>query len=90
MRSNLVVFLQGFCAASAWAVGLFFLSFWRETRDRFFAYFGIAFWMLAGSWLLLGVVSPTEEQRPYIYALRLAAFLLFIAATIDKNRSRRR
>lgn len=90
MRSNLIVFLQGFSAAGAWAVGLFFLSFWRETRDRFFAYFAIAFWMLAGSWLLLGLVSPTEERRPFIYLLRLAAFLLIIAATIDKNRGPRR
>jgi MFS family permease len=90
MRSNVVVFLQGICAASAWAAGLFFLRFWYESRDRLFAFFGIAFWMMATSWALLGLISPTEERRPYIYGLRLVAFLLIIAAMVDKNRARDR
>ena len=88
MRSNVVVFLQGVCAAGAWAAGLFFLRFWYESRDRLFAFFVVAFWMLAASWALLGLISPTDETRPYIYGLRLAAFVLIIAAAVDKNRNR--
>lgn len=90
MKSNAVVFLQGICAAGAWAVGLFFLRFWYESRDRLFALFGIAFWMMSASWALLGLISPTEERRPYIYILRLVAFLLIIAAIADKNRGSKR
>ena len=86
MRSNLVVFLQGVCAATAGAIGLLFLQFWRDTRDRLFGFFAVAFWLMALSWVLLGVFSPTEENRPYVYGLRLVAFVLIIAATIDKNR----
>jgi hypothetical protein len=86
MRSNSVIFLQGVCATAAWAAGLFFLRFWYESRDRLFAFFGIAFWMMAANWALLGLIGPTEERRPYIYGLRLVAFLLIIAATADKNR----
>jgi hypothetical protein len=86
---NLVIFLQGVSAAAAWAAGLFFLRFWRDSGDRLFVYFGSAFWLLALSWSLLGLFSPTEETRPYIYGLRLVAFALIIAATIDKNRPRR-
>jgi hypothetical protein len=89
VRPNLVIFLQGVSAAAAWAAGLFFLRFWRDSGDRLFVYFGIAFWVLAMSWSLLGLFSPTEETRPYIYGLRLLAFALIIAATIDKNRARR-
>ena len=89
MNTTLVVFLQGICVAAAWAAGLFFLRFWREHRDRLFAFFAVAFWMLAASWVLLALTVPTEERRPYIYGLRLAAFLLIIAGIFDKNRSSR-
>lgn len=89
MRANVIVFLQGVSAAAAWAAGLFFLRFWQESRDRLFAFFGGAFWLLALSWTLLAVISPTEESRPYVYGLRLLAFLLIIAATVEKNRARR-
>lgn len=89
MRANLVVFLHGVSAAGAWAAGLFFLRFWQESRDTLFAYFGAAFWLLALSWTLLALISPTEESRPYVYGLRLIAFLLIIAATVEKNRPKR-
>jgi hypothetical protein len=88
-QPNLVVFLQGISAFGASAIGLFFLRFWKDSGDRLFAFFAVAFWMLAGSWSLLAILSPAEEARPYVYALRLMAFLLIIAATIDKNRVRR-
>jgi hypothetical protein len=87
--ANVIVFLQGATAASATAVGVLFFRFWRSSGDRLFAGFAAAFWMLALSWTLLGVFSPTEEARPYVYGLRLVAFLCIIMAIVDKNRSRR-
>lgn len=87
MSPDYLAFLQGVSAAGAWASGLFFLRFWRESRDRLFAFFGAAFWLLALSWSLLGLFSPTEETRPYIYAIRLVAFLLIIGGIVDKNRN---
>jgi hypothetical protein len=88
MRSNAVVFLLGVSAMGAWVSGLFFLRFWYESADRLFAYFGVAFGLLGTSFALLGLINPTAETRPYIYALRLLAFVLIIVATIDKNRRR--
>ena len=89
MTRPLLLFLQGVAAMGAFTAGAFFFRFWRESRDRFFAFFGAAFWLLALSWLLLASVSPTDEARPYIYAIRLIAFSLFIAAVVDKNRQGR-
>lgn len=89
MRPESVAFLQAVSATGAWVAGLFFFRFWRESHDRLFAFFGAAFWLLALSWALLGLVSPTEEGRPYIYAIRLLAFLLMIGGMIDKNRASR-
>lgn len=83
----MIDFLNGVATAGALGVGLFFFRLWQETRDRFFALFGSAFWMLALTWLALVWAEPASEDRHYFYLGRLAAFLLIIAAIVDKNRS---
>ncbi|MBI4265995.1 MAG: hypothetical protein HY657_16595 [Acidobacteria bacterium] len=87
---DLVIFLQAVSATGAWVAGLLFFRYWRQSGERLFAFFGAAFWLLALSWALLALISPTEETRPYIYAIRLVAFLLLIVGIIDKNRARSR
>ena len=67
--------------------GLFFLRFWRKTRDRLFAIFAVAFWALASERVVLEIVS-VNEFRPYVYGIRLFAFGLIILAIVDKNRAR--
>lgn len=85
--TEVIIVLQAISATAASTAGLFFLRFWRDTADRLFLFFAAAFWMLAASWLALALFDPTDEARPYVYAIRLIAFLLIIVATIDKNRS---
>lgn len=86
MKPDLVVFFQGVSACGALIAGLLFLRFWRDSRDRLFGFFGAAFCLMSLSWALLGMFSPTEETRPYIYAIRMVAFLLLIVGIVDKNR----
>ena len=81
----MINFLNGVAMAGSLGVGLFFLRMWRESRDRFFALFGLAFWILGLNWLAL--LWGTSEHRHYVYALRLFAFLLILAAIADKNRA---
>ena len=88
--NGLIVFFQGFSVAGAFVAGLIFLRFWHESRDRLFVHFAIGFWLIGASWAVLGVLSPTEEARPYVYGLRLVAFLLIISGIVVKNRSHRR
>jgi hypothetical protein len=85
-----IEFLSGVTVAGSLAVGLFFVRLWSETRDRFFALFGLAFWVLALNGFLLLWATPASEHRHYFYIGRLAAFLLIIAAIVDKNRSSKR
>lgn len=87
MRTSLVPFLQTINATASVVVSLFFFRFWRDSGDRLFGFFGAAFSLLAVSWTLLALISPTDETRPYIYAVRLVAFVLLIAGIIDKNRA---
>lgn len=70
------------CAISA----LFFLRFWKKTRDRLFVFFSVAFCVLTVERFLLILVDPAHELRPYIYCVRLLAFALILAAILDKNR----
>jgi hypothetical protein len=68
------------------AIGLFFLRFWRETRDRLFLFFALAFWLLGANWLALGFVNRDEPQSA-LYAVRLVAFALILIGIWDKNRA---
>jgi peptidoglycan/LPS O-acetylase OafA/YrhL len=83
----MINFLNGVAMAGALGVGLFFFRLWHDTRDRFFALFGLAFWMMAFSWFLLVWATSASEDRHYFYLGRLLAFLLILAAIVDKNRS---
>jgi hypothetical protein len=66
---------------------LFFLRFWRRTRDRLFVIFAATFWLLGLNWALLAFTGPEEETRRLIlYALRAIAFILILIAIVDKNR----
>lgn len=69
--------------------GLFFLRFFRQTRERLFAIFAASFFVLAAERLVLAGVPPDAEFRPFIYLIRLTAYLLIIVAIVDKNRSAR-
>lgn len=78
--------LLAVAATGAFVAGLLFFRFCRESQDRLLAFFSAAFHLLALSWTLPGLVSPSEETRPSIDAIRLVAFVLIIIGIIDKNR----
>jgi hypothetical protein len=87
MRDTTLVDLMAGALVMGYAVcGLFFLRFWRQTGDRLFLVFAVAFWILGLQRLALAVVEPAEESRTGLYLVRLFAFLLILGAIIDKNR----
>jgi hypothetical protein len=79
-------FFWGATAMGCLAVGLIFVRSWRLTGDRFFAFFGAAFWILGAHWIALAVVGAVDETRHYFYAVRLVGFLLVLVAIAEKNR----
>lgn len=85
---RVVAFLQAVSATAAWVAATIFVRYWRESRDTLFALFAVAFTLLGLSWALLSILNPDGDGSPYIYGLRLVAFLLLIAAVIQKNRER--
>jgi hypothetical protein len=85
-------FMWGAMAFASWIIGLIFLRSWKLSRDRLFAMFALAFWIMGVSWTALAIENPPRETQHYFYSLRLVAFMLILGAVIDKNRtsSRRR
>lgn len=81
-------FLSGAFMMGSFIAGLFFLKFWKRSRDRLFLMFGVAFWILGLNRIALAITDQTHELRFYLYTVRLAAFLLILFAIIDKNRRR--
>lgn len=80
--------VAGAIAMGYFVAGLFFLRFWRDTRDRLFLAFCVAFGLLAAQRVALAAVADTHEAAVPLYGLRLLAFLLILAAILDKNRPR--
>ncbi|MBA3533300.1 MAG: hypothetical protein H0T73_15375 [Ardenticatenales bacterium] len=81
-------FITGVIMMGYWVAGLFFLRYWHETRDRLFAFFCAAFWLLAIQRLMLVLTAEIVEDVAYIYLIRLLAFVLILIAIVDKNRVR--
>jgi hypothetical protein len=82
----MIQFIAGASTVASGVIALFFLRFWRDTGDRLFAIFSLAFAVFAANRIVLTVLDETDEARTYVYLIRLAAFALILVAIIDKNR----
>ncbi|HTW95107.1 MAG TPA: DUF5985 family protein [Tepidisphaeraceae bacterium] len=87
---RLLYFLLGALLAATFIAGMFFLRFAQKTRDRLFALFAAAFWLLSLNWFCILFIHGEEPRYAALYSLRLVAFLLIIVGIVDKNRARPR
>ena len=82
----LVDFLSGAIVMGFVTAGLFFLRFWKRTREGLFVAFALAFWLLGLTQALLAFTDIPVEERSWLFLLRLAAFLLILVSIWRKNR----
>lgn len=82
--------MTGAVAMASAVAMLFFLRFWRQTRDSFFLLFAVAFGIDSMTRVVLGIGRFSEETQPLIFLARLLMFSLIIIAIIRKNRPGRR
>ena len=80
-------FLSGAVALGFAACALFFLRFWKRTREELFLAFAVAFLLLGVGQTILALANIPTEERGSIYILRLIAFLLILLAIYRKNRT---
>jgi Family of unknown function (DUF5985) len=79
------VFLLGFIVACSSVAALFFLRFWKSTRDPLFLAFSAFFAIQAVTYsLLLTVAHPNEGSLTHTI-IRFLAFLGLLAAMAWKN-----
>lgn len=88
MRSVVLLSLvSGMVAAGFLTAALFFVRFYRRTRDALFVYFAVAFLLLASEKLAVLVVPDWFPEPPWLFLVRLAAFVAIGAGIWEKNRA---
>jgi len=80
--------LSGAIAIASLVAALFFLRFWRNTRDRFFLYFALSFALEGLNRIAMGLLVQLTEDNPLFYSVRVVAYGLIVAAIWRKNRER--
>ena len=87
MTSGSLQFFSGMIVMCDLVAALFFLKFWSRSGDRLFAYFTIAFVILAIQRTVLTLADPTDTMELLTYGLRAVAFIVLIVGIVDKNRA---
>jgi hypothetical protein len=78
--------IAGAIMLNAWAISLFFLCYWKKTRDQLFACFALAFFLLGVERVVIVTLPGPEDFRHYM--IRLLAFLVILFAIWQKNRTK--
>lgn len=78
-------FTAGILGMGFLVCALFFTKFWMRTRDNLFIAFAACFFLLALGQMLNTVLGLPQEERTWLYFLRLAGFSIVIIAILGKN-----
>jgi len=78
-------FLLGFIGASSLVAMLFFLRFWKATRDFLFLAFAVFFLVQGSSYVLALRYAHPNEGSFGLFLLRLLSVLVLLAAILRKN-----
>jgi L-asparagine transporter-like permease len=86
----MIEFMSGAITMGCLVAAGFFMRFWRQTADRLFLAFAVAFVLLALNQALAQWFGAANERIAYTYLLRVLGFVLILVAIVDKNVARRR
>jgi uncharacterized membrane protein HdeD (DUF308 family) len=75
----------GAIAMASFIIALFFLRFWRDSRDRFFLYFALSFGIEGVHRIFSALTYDDNEDSPLHYLVRLLAYGLILWAILEKN-----
>ena len=78
-------FLIGVIVTASFTASLFFLKFWKQTRDPLFLAFAATF-LIEGINRIPRLFADHAESNPATYVVRGFAFLLLLGAILYKNR----
>ncbi|MEO8369318.1 MAG: DUF5985 family protein [Candidatus Solibacter sp.] len=78
-------FLLGVIATASITAGVFFLKFWRATRDSLFLAFAASFLVEGLNRSAVLLADKPNEGSPWTYVVRLLSLLLILGAILRKN-----
>jgi hypothetical protein len=77
--------MSGALVLACAVIGLHFLRFWKGSRDAFFLWFAVAFWIQGAQWLHAGLQANPSDYSPLYYVARVVAYGLIVIAIATKN-----
>jgi len=80
--------LVGFILCLSLVAALFFLKFWRITRDPLFLAFSLGFAIEGLSRLGALLLVQPNDSNPGIYLVRLIGYLIILFSIVQKNKKR--
>ena len=83
MTTELNSVMVGAAAMASLVAALFFLRFWRQSRDGLLLWFSVAFGLDAATRLLLGLGYISDEHQPFFYLGSRPSSLL--SSPLQKN-----
>lgn len=83
------IFLLGVITTSSLVAALFFLRFWRSTKDPLFLAFAAFFVIEGGSHAFVVGLSHPNEGSVWLFLVRLLSILAVLGAILWKNSSKR-
>jgi uncharacterized membrane protein len=79
------IWIQGAVTMGYLVVALFFVSFWRETRDRMFTLFAAGFFILSLHRFAFAMTLDNPGWTNTVFSLRLLGYLFILGAIIDRR-----
>ncbi|MGZ3160011.1 MAG: DUF5985 family protein, partial [Burkholderiaceae bacterium] len=70
--------LIGSIAMASMTAGIFFLRFWKMTKDRFFLFFAASFLIEGINRFLLGLMNDPSDDSIIYYVIRLLSYSLIL------------
>jgi hypothetical protein len=89
IMQSLDFILVGAIAMASMTTGVFFLRFWKMTKDRFFLFFAASFLIEGVNRFFLGFMNDPSDDSIIYYMVRLLSYSLILIAVIDKNLPRK-
>ena len=77
--------ILGAVAMASLVAAMFFLRFWKHTRDNFFLWFAVSFAIEGLNRAALGLSQDPNEGQPFFYIIRFLSYLLIVIAIVSKN-----
>lgn len=81
----MIDFLSGALSLAYLLAGIYFLRFWRRTRDRLFLHFAVAFWLFTLNQIVSSTPALNNETDGYEYLLPVLGFISILVAIAEKN-----